>query len=182
MGSHFLVSMNDRLVQYADIFAAMGLQYLPKALLALVTLFVGFRLVRYVLLVTDRALRIQRADPSLISFLRSLINFGLKILIVITVLAMLGVQMTSFIAILGAASLAVGLSLQGSLSNLAGGVLILVFKPFKVGEEIEAQTQRGTVEHIEMFQTIVRGKDGQMIIMPNGPLSNTIIINHSRKL
>lgn len=174
--------MYDRLIPYAEMLAAMGLQYLPKALLAFVTLIVGFRLIRYILIVTDRALRIQRADPSLISFLRSLINFGLKILIIITVLAMIGVQMTSFIAILGAASLAVGLSLQGSLSNLAGGVLILTFKPFKVGEEIEAQTQRGTVERVEMFQTIVRGKDNQMIIMPNGPLSNTIIINHSRKL
>lgn len=182
MDSLSLVHMTERFAAYADIFAAMAMQYFPRVLLALAFLFAGFRLVRYALTFIDRALHLQHADPSLISFLRSLVNFGLKILIVITVLAMIGVQMTSFIAILGAASLAVGLSLQGSLSNLAGGVLILMFKPFKVGEEIEAQTQRGFVERIEMFQTFVRGNEGQLIIMPNGPLSNAIIVNHSRKV
>lgn len=93
---------------------------------------------------------------------------------------MIGVQMASFIALIGAAGLAVGLSLQGSLGNFAGGILILTFKPFKVGDEIEAQGQRGEVQRIEMFSTVLKHGDGTAII-PNGALSNGVIVNHSKR-
>jgi small conductance mechanosensitive channel len=91
------------------------------------------------------------------------------------------VQTTSFIAFLGATTLAVGMSLQGSLANLAGGILILFFKPFKVGDEIEALTKRGVIDRIEIFYTSLKTPEGDTIIMPNGALSNGVIINYSKR-
>lgn len=175
------LALKERAIAAADKVGMMAVQYVPKVLLALIVLFAGLRAINIGLRLMDRALHNQRIDRSLAGFLRSLLSVFLKILLIVTVASMLGIQMASFVALLGAAGLAVGLSLQGSLSNIAGGVLILFFKPFRVGESIEAQLQKGTVERIELFTTTVRGEDGRMIIMPNGPLSNAIIINHSRK-
>jgi len=172
--------MNERLMHYSDLLVAMAMQYVPKVFLALITLVVGFWLVRFLIKAMHRALQMERVDKSLAGFLENLISIVLKILVIMTVAMMIGVEMTSFIALLGAVGLAVGLSLQGSLANLAGGILILFFKPFKVGEEITAMTQKGVVEKIEMFATVLRGADGTMIIIPNGPLSNGVVLNHSR--
>ena len=128
----------------------------------------------------DRALQYQHLDRTLSEFLKSFVSIVLKILVVVTVANMIGVQMASFIALIGAASLAVGLSLQGSLGNFAGGILILTFKPFKVGDEIEAQGHRGEVQRIEMFSTILAHGEGTIII-PNGALSNGVIVNRSSR-
>ncbi len=174
--------MNPQFQKYLDVSVTQGLQYLPQLLLALVTLVMGFWLVRIATKAMRRAFQIQRMDRSLASFLESASAIVLKIMLLITVAMMIGVQMTSFVALLGAAGLAVGLSLQGSLSNVAGGILILLFKPFKIGEEIEAQTQKGIVEKIEIVTTHVRGPDGRLVIIPNGILSNGVITNHSRPL
>ncbi len=152
--------------------------YLPKALLAIIVLLVGFRLVRVVADVACRGLK--HVEPSLRSFVESTISIGLKALILLSVASMVGIQTTSFVAVLGAASLAVGLSLQGSLSNLAGGFLILFFKPFKVGDRVEAQGQKGTVERIELFTTLMRTDDDKIAIIPNGLLSNSVIVNVTR--
>ena len=169
-------------MKYADQFVALAMIYLPQVLLAIITLLVGFKLVKIVVAIMDKALSTQRIDRTLTGFLHSMVTIVLKMLILITVAMMVGIQMTSFIAILGAASLAVGLSLQGSLSNLSGGILILFFKPFQVGDDIEAQGQRGVVHKIEIFSTLVKSADGtKMIIIPNGALSNSVIGNYTRK-
>ncbi len=166
---------------YRDLAMSLAIQYVPHFVLAILVLFVGFRLVRMLTSMMDRALHSQRVDPSLRSFSESAVGVILKILVLMTVANMIGVQMTSFIAFLGAIGLAVGLSLQGSLSNLAGGILILFFKPFRVGDTIIAQGQEGTVMRIEMFSTTLRGDDGRTIVIPNGALSNNVIVNLSQK-
>jgi small conductance mechanosensitive channel len=119
-------------------------------------------------------------DVSLQSFLSSLISVSLKVLLLITVAGMLGIQTTSFVAVLGAAGLAVGLALQGSLANFAGGVLILVFKPFKVGDLIESAGQAGEVKEIQIFNTILLTPENKTAILPNGAVSNGTIVNLSR--
>lgn len=166
---------------YVDLFVSMAMQYIPQVLLAIITLWIGFWMVKIVMNGMRKALLLQHVDRSLAGFLESMVGILLKVLVIMTVAMMVGVQMTSFIALLGAAGLAVGLSLQGSLANLAGGILILLFKPFAVGEEIAAMSQRGTVEKIEIFSTILRGENGIMIILPNGPLSNGVIVNYTRQ-
>jgi small conductance mechanosensitive channel len=120
-------------------------------------------------------------EPTLQNFLLSLINVGLKALLVISVASMIGVETTSFIAVLGAAGLAVGLALQGSLANFAGGVLILLFRPFKVGDFIEGSGQMGTVREIGIFHSVMTTGDNKTIIIPNGALSNSAITNFSKQ-
>jgi small conductance mechanosensitive channel len=127
----------------------------------------------------SRAMDKADLEVSLKKFLLSLVRIMLKILLFISVISMLGVQMTSFIALLGAAGLAVGLALQGSLSNFAGGVLLLLFKPIKVGDFIDAQGYAGTVNAIQVFNTILKTPDNKTIFIPNGILSNGSITNFS---
>jgi len=115
----------------------------------------------------------------LILFLCSLVNAFLKVLLLVTVASMVGIATTSFIAILGAASLAVGLALQGSLSNFAGGVLILLFKPFKVGDFIESDGVKGTVQSISVLNTVLTTPTGNSAILPNGTVANNKVINFS---
>lgn len=172
--------LQERGATYVDLLTRMALQYLPKIVVALLVLWVGFRIVHVVVAGISRGFRSRNVDASLVSFTESLVSVLLKVLVLITVANIVGVQATSFVALIGAAGLAVGLSLQGSLSNLAGGVLALFFKPYVVGEEIEALGHRGIVERIEMFTTIVRQPDGAMVIMPNGALNNGVIVNRSR--
>lgn len=114
---------------------------------------------------------------SLASFLTSLVNIVLKVLLLITVAGMVGFETTSFVAILGAAGLAVGLALQGTLANFAGGVLILIFKPYVVGDTIESQGKSGEVREIQIFNTILTTAQGDTIILPNGATSNNVIVN-----
>jgi small conductance mechanosensitive channel len=118
-------------------------------------------------------------NASLIPFLKSLINILLKVMLVISVMSMVGIQMTSFIAVLGAAGLAVGLALQGTLQNFAGGVMILLFKPYEVGHFIEAQGFMGTVKEIQIFTTVLLTPDNRKVIIPNSPLATGSIINYS---
>lgn len=151
----------------------------PRLLAALVILFLGLWFSRIIARVIIRVLRKREVEESLLSFLKSFIGITLKILVIITFMSMVGVAMTSFIAILGAAGLAVGLALQGSLSNFAGGVLILLFKPFKVGEFIEAQGFMGSVKEIQMFNTVLYTPDNKRIVIPNGALANNSITNFS---
>ena len=173
--------MSDHLLTFANQIVAMAIAYAPHLLLALLTLWIGFRLASFGIRAVNRALTLRRVDPTLATFLLSLISIGLKVLILISVAMMVGIQMTSFIAVIGAATLAVGMSLQGSLSNFAGGMLILFLKPFRVGDDIEGMTQRGIVEKIEMFNTTLRREDGTKVFLPNGALSNCVIVNHSFK-
>ncbi len=153
--------------------------YLPKVVLAIITLFVGLWIIKVVAKVITSAMAKKEVDVSLQGFLKSLVAILLKTLLFITVISMFGVQMTSFIVLLGAAGLAVGFALQGSLANFAGGVLILLFKPYKVGDVIEAQGFIGSVHEIQIFNTILKTADKKTILIPNGGLSNGSIINYS---
>jgi small conductance mechanosensitive channel len=127
----------------------------------------------------DKVMEKRETDDSLKPFLRSLFGALLKTLLIISVLGMLGVEMTSFIAILGAAGLAVGMALSGPLQNFAGGVVILLFKPYRVNDFIEAQGYTGVVKEIQIFTTILLTPDNKTVIIPNGSLATGSLINYS---
>ena len=126
-------------------------------------------------------LALRNADLALQGFISSLANIILKVLLIVSVASMIGVETTSFVAAIGAAGLAIGLALQGSLANFAGGVLILLFRPFRIGDWIEAQGISGTVDSIQIFHTVLRTGDNKTVIVPNGNLSNGIITNYNRQ-
>jgi small conductance mechanosensitive channel len=156
-------------------------QFGPILLKSLILLLVGRYVIRLMMKVFGKTLDKYEIDPSLATFFKSFLNALLWVLLLISVATTLGMEMTSFVAILGAAGLAVGLALQGSLSNFAGGVLILVFKPFRVGETIEAQGTIGEVESIDILYTKIKNFDNKMVTIPNGALANNSIINYSQK-
>jgi len=151
----------------------------PNLLLAIVVLVIGLWIIKFVIKGVKKAMTKGNVEESLSKFLLSLISIGLKALLLISVASMLGIATTSFVAVLGAAGLAVGLALQGSLGNFAGGVLILLFKPFKVGDVIDAQGYVGKVHGIQVFNTVLKTPDNKTIIIPNGGLSNGSITNYS---
>ena len=157
------------------------LEYGMSILFALITLAIGWWLVNRVVSALTTVLQKRHADAMLTGFLSSLASTLLRILLLLSVAGMLGIETTSFIALIGAAGLAVGLALQGSLANFAGGVLILFLRPFRAGDYIEAQGIAGTVESILIFHTVLRTADNKTIIMPNGSLSNGSITNYSSK-
>lgn len=157
----------------------MVMEYGPKLLLAIIALFVGLRLVKLLDRLVEKLLKKRDVSADLQPFLRGIISTLFKALVVISVLAMVGVEMTSFIVILGAISLAIGMALSGTLQNFAGGVIILIFKPFKVGDYIEAQGYSGTVNEIQIFNTILKTPDNRTIIIPNSPLSTGAMVNYS---
>jgi small conductance mechanosensitive channel len=152
-----------------------------KLIGAILVLIIGLWIVKGMTKTIRRMMEKSKMDESLIPFLGSIIGVILKVLVVISVLGMVGIEMTSFIAILGAAGLAIGMALSGTLQNFAGGVMILIFKPFKVGDLIEAQGYTGSVKEIQIFNTILETLDGQTIILPNSPVSTGAIINKSTK-
>jgi small conductance mechanosensitive channel len=170
-------SLRARAEHFLDRLMDLGAEYLPKVLLAAFTLFVGLWVIRVVSRVSERALKNSAVEPSVRTFLRSLGTITLKVLLFISVASMVGVATTSFVTVIGAAGLAVGLALQGSLSNFAGGVLILLLKPFKVGDTIEAQGHNGTVNAIQIFHTELYTGDNRLVIIPNGKLYNDVIVN-----
>ena len=164
---------------YADKIINLGIEYAPKLLGGIIVLIVGLWISKLISKAFVKSLEKSRIDQSLVPFLSGLIGFALKALVVITVMGMVGVEMTSFVAIIGAAGLAVGLALSGTLQNFAGGVIILILKPFKIGDFIEAQNVSGTVKHIQIFVTQLVTANNQVIFIPNGALSNGTIINYN---
>ena len=170
----------DRITTYFDKFINSLVEYTPSVISAIIVLIIGMWVIKRIRVIAEKAMVKRDLEVSLRTFLRSLISIGLKIILIVTVAGMLGIGTTSFVTILGAAGLAVGLALQGSLSNFAGGVLILIFKPFKVGDSIEAGGQSGEVIEIQIFNTILLTADHKTVILPNGPLSNGTIVNSSR--
>ncbi len=153
------------------------LRYGPNLLLAIMTLLIGWWLVKRVVNVVEHTMERNNIEVTLRGFLANMVGILLKALLLISVASMIGIETTSFIAMMGAAGLAVGLALQGSLANFAGGVLILFFRPFKVGDLIEAQGFLGVVKEIQIFVTIITTVDNRRVIVPNGPLSNGCITN-----
>ncbi len=153
--------------------------YGMKFVMAIVVLIVGLLVIKWITKAMVRFMRKGNVNESLIPFLKSLMNIMLKLMLVISVMGMVGIQMTSFIAVLGAAGLAVGLALQGTLQNFAGGVMILLFKPYEVGNFIEAQGFMGTVKEIQIFTTVLTTPDNRKVIIPNSPLATGSITNFS---
>lgn len=151
----------------------------PKLVGAIITLLIGLWIIKILQKAVVKAFDKREMEPSLKGFLKSMIGMLLKILLIVSVVGMLGVEMTSFIAILGAAGLAVGMALSGTLQNFAGGVMILLFKPFKVGDFISAQGHMGSVNEIQIFNTILKTPDNKTIIIPNGGLSTSSMTNFS---
>ncbi len=167
------------LEQYSSTIYDMVITYLPKIALAIVTLIVGLFLIGSVMRALKKRLSENESYATLSTFLVSIFSVVLKGILLISVASMIGIETTSFIAILGAAGLAVGLALQGSLSNFAGGVLIILFKPYKVGDFIDAQGHAGTVSEIQIFNTVLKTPNNVTIVVPNGSLSNGSIKNFS---
>lgn len=162
-----------------DVLLELAITYGGKLLLALLTLIVGLWLIGKLTKSLNKLFKARDFDQTLQSFLSSLLGITLKALLLVSVISMVGVQMTSFIAILGAAGLAVGMALSGTMQNFAGGVMLLIFKPIKVGDYIEAQGHAGTVKEIQIFNTILNTPDKKTIIIPNGGLSTGSMINYS---
>ena len=157
------------------------IEHASHILFALLTLAVGWWLINRLTTGLVSFLKNRHADAMVIGFLSSLTLVLLRIMLLLSVASMIGIQTTSFLALIGTAGLAVGLALQGSLANFAGGVLILFLRPFRAGDYIEAQGVGGTVESIMIFHTLLRTADNKVIILPNGSLSNGSITNYSRK-
>lgn len=153
------------------------LEYSPKLISALIILFIGLWVTSIITKLVKKIMTKREIEPTLVLFVGNLIFWALRILVIVTVISQLGIGTSSFVAILGAAGLAVGLALQGSLSNFAGGVLIILLKPFKVGDTIEAQGLIGTVKEIKMFSTVLTLPENKQAIVPNAALSNDKIIN-----
>jgi Small-conductance mechanosensitive channel len=165
--------------KYTEQIKSVLIEYTPKALMALAILIVGLLVIKLIVNTTKKVLAKRGVDDTLQNFLSSLLGWILKILLFITVIAKLGVETASFAAILAAAGLAIGMALQGSLGNFAGGVLIMIFKPFKIGDLVEAQGEIGVVKEIEIFTTKLTGLSNKEIILPNGALSNGNILNYT---
>lgn len=167
-------------VDYFGKATATVINYLPTLAASLFILFAGFWIAKRF----DKGLatyfKKRNYDVSLEGFIRSLVSVGLKIVIVLTFAGMIGLPTTSLLAVFGAAGLAVGLALQGSLANFAGGVLILIFKPFKVGDVISTQGETGEVQEIQIFNTILLTPENKTVILANGAVSNGTIVNVTR--
>lgn len=156
-------------------------QYGGKLLLALAILLIGWWLAGRASRGIQALMHKRHLDPTLYGFISTLVGLALKVLVLITVAGMVGIETTSFIALIGAAGLAVGMALQGSLANFAGGILILVLRPFRLGEYIQAQGVEGTVADIQIFHTVLKTSDNKTVVVPNGVLSNGTITNFSRQ-
>lgn len=167
--------------KYSEMLIDWGITYGTKVLGAIIVFIIGLYVIGWLSGMLGKVMQKRGLESSLQSFLKSIVNVGLKILLLITVAGMLGIETTSFIAIIGALGLAVGLALQGSLANFAGGVLMLIFKPFRVGDLIESQGQTGVVKEIQIFNTILLTPDHKTVILANGAVSNNTIINYSRE-
>ena len=165
---------------YLDTIKNLIFDYSPKIATALIILFGGLWFTSFITKTAKKIMIKRNVEITLTNFLGNIIFWTLRIMLFITVISKLGVETSSFVAILGAAGLAVGLSLQGSLSNFAGGILIILFKPFKVGDTVEVQGEQGKVSEILIFSTKIITSNNQIVYIPNGILSNGKIKNFSQ--
>jgi len=175
---HFIESLFD--LKTGD-FSKVIFGFITNVILAIVITVLGFWLTGILTRFVNRMLQKSDTDAGLTSFLSSFLSMALKIMVVITAITQLGVQMTSFLTLLGAAGIAIGMAFSGTLSNFAGGIMILVLKPFKVGDEIKALGEQGTISEIQIFNTYLRTVDNKTVIFPNGPLANGSIVNYTKE-
>ncbi len=167
--------------QYSEAFTKVLIDYSPKLIAAFLLLVIGVWSIRFINSMARKIMIKREVEPTLIEFLSDIIFWGLRVVLFVAVISKLGIESSSFLAILGAAGLALGLSLQGSLSNFAGGILIILFKPFKLGDTIEAQGSTGKVIDIQIFVTQLLTGSNEVVFIPNGILSNGKIVNYSVK-
>lgn len=176
--------MEEQVNQITDL-SAIAMEYVweygPKVVLAIITLIIGLWIISMLTRGFGRVMEKRNFDRSLTPFLKTLLSALLKVMLFISVIGMVGIEVTSFIAILGAAGLAVGLALQGTLQNFAGGVIILLLRPFKVGDVIDAKGYTGTVKEIHIFYTIINTFDKKVVYIPNGTLANSDMTNLSQE-
>lgn len=165
-----------------ETYALLGqwaLGFCKNALVAIIVYIVGSWLIKWVVKLFTKVLERNKVEPTLYSFLTSIVNVVLWLLLIIVLVSIFGIETSSFIALFASAGVAIGMAMSGTLQNFAGGVMILLFKPYKVGDYIEAQGYAGTVKAIQIFNTIIRTVDAQTIIIPNGGLSTGSLKNYS---
>ena len=179
-----LKDINLNTVSWADVLNFLSHQALDfgsKLILSIVIYAVGKRLIKLLNKLLGKLLNSRSLDVSVISFLTSLINILLTVLLLITIVNIMGINNSSFIALFASFGVALGMALSGSMQNLAGGVMILLFRPYKIGDSILAQGQEGTVKAIQIFSTVLITSDNRTIYIPNGGLSNNVIINYNNQ-
>jgi small conductance mechanosensitive channel len=157
----------------------MGIEYAPKLIGAIVVYLIGSWIINIICKGLGKVLNAKQYDSTLQSFLMSLVRIMLLIMLIISVIGMLGVDTTAFAGVLAGAGLAIGAAMNGSLGNLAGGVMMLIFRPFKKGDMIEAQSQTGDVLELGIFNTTILTADKKTVFIPNGPLSTGVITNYT---
>jgi len=168
---------NIDIEEMASLAGKLAVDYGTKLIGAITVLVIGLWVIKLIVKGIGRVMEKKDIDPSLSTFAKSFLNMALKTMLFISVLTTVGVEMTSFVALIGAAGLAIGMALSGTLQNFAGGVMLLLFKPFKIGDAIEAQGHKGSVSAINIFNTILKTPDNQVIIIPNGGLSTSSLVN-----
>ena len=166
--------------KYSDMALEMIMTNGPKLILAIIVLLIGLRIIGGISKLLNKAFEKKKVDETLRPFILSMVTILLKVMLFVSVASMIGIETTSFVAIIGAAGLAVGLALQGSLSNFAAGVLIVAFRPFKSGDYVEVVGVAGSVEAIQIFQTVLKTPDNKMVVVPNSGVIGGPITNYSR--
>ena len=172
------INVEELLTNMSKMILSLG----GKILLAILVYFVGRWVVKKIINLLKNVLKKREVDASLFSFVSSLVGIALNLTLIIIVISILGIETSSFIALFASAGLAIGMALSGTLQNFAGGVMILLFKPYKVGDSIDAQGQSGTVKEIQIFNTILTTADNKTINIPNSGLSTGIVTNHSKTI
>ena len=157
----------------------MAITFCKNLIVAILVYYIGSKLIKWISKLITKALERSKVDKSLFSFLTSIVNVVLWFVLAIIIISIFGIETSSFIALFASAGVAIGMALSGTLSNFAGGVMVLLFKPYKVGDFIEAQGYMGTVKQIQIFNTIIRTNDAQTVIIPNGTLSTGMLKNYS---
>ncbi len=165
--------------KYTDKAVELAMVYVPKLVLAIIVLIVGLMVIKFIVKTAKKAMKKSDIDSTLSGFLGAILSAILKISLFLSIASLVGVEVTSFLAILGAAGLAIGLALQGSLSNFAGSAVIMILRPYKVGDFIETQGESGTVDEIQIFHTVLKTPDNKIITVPNGAVANGSITNYS---
>lgn len=171
----------EKLNEYADLLLGMAIGYAPKLLLAIVTYIIGWWLTKKIARTLGSRMKKSNMDKSLSNYLQVLVLWLLRVALIISIMSIVGIEMTSFVAILGAMGLAIGMALSGTLQNFAGGAMILIFKPYKEGDFISAQGYDGIVKSIEVFNTVLKTTDNKIIIIPNAKLANDSLTNYTKE-
>ena len=171
----------QELTGWMETLTVMVLEYAPKLVLAVILLFVGIKIINKVANLASKALQKAGVSDNLLPFISSIVGIGLKVLLFFSIAGIVGIDTASFVAVLAAASFAVGLALQGSLSNFAAGIIILIFRPYNTEEWIEVDGKFGKVEEIQIFNTILVTPGLKTLVIPNGQIVDNIVTNFSRK-